>query len=283
MEFSDFPVDERWRYESGVLTITLRRWTDFSATIEKLRAFPDYAKFVWRGQRRDEPLLSSFDRHDRFRGIGQKERDRFLTEHLDTFRVRLRRAFGKGISESTREDDLWATGQHYGLLTPLLDWTKCPFIAAYFAVREEGGSDQPGYHFVYGLHRQVKRLVLKVKRGEAAGKRTRFVEFPRVVSGNDVRLRAQKGLFTKALNGLDIKTNVVERFAAKRPGRIVLIEIKIPSRERKRCLTFLKEEKGIESGTMFPDYEDIATQCNSRLLDIGVAIMGSDLDGLLPK
>jgi hypothetical protein len=47
---------------------------------------------------------------------------------------------------------LWALGQHYGLASPLLDWTESPFVAAYFAFIDTG-ERQTDFRAVYCLHR----------------------------------------------------------------------------------------------------------------------------------
>ena len=68
-------------------------------------------------------------------------------------------------------------------------------------------------------------------------------------------MKEQKGRFTEALNGDDIKVNI-ERLVRKRPfyqEKILLAEILIPYIFRDECLKSL-ESKKITHGTLFPDY-----------------------------
>lgn len=271
MEFKDFPTDGRWKFKNGILTTSLSCWADFQSTIDELQTFKDYKKVVWRGEGRDDRLLlSTFDRYERFRGIGENERHRLLNEHLDNLRNELCRVFGNSTYESERKDVLWAIGQHYGMLTPLLDWTVCPFIAAYFAFHKKGEQGQTKYRVVYGLHKGIRLLLRKMKKGKKVINWERFVQVIRVehedIKNND-RIKAQKGLFTRAFNGVDIKTNV-KKAERKKPGRIYLIEIKIPDTERKECLKTLEDERSIYHTVLFPDKEGVASSCNLKLSDM---------------
>ena len=58
-------------------------------------------------------------------------------EMRDGYLERFKRAAsglrGPNPKELTTEE-WWALGRHYGLVTPLLDWTEKPYIAAFFAI-----------------------------------------------------------------------------------------------------------------------------------------------------
>ena len=135
-------------------TIHLKRWQQFREYIDGDRQImPVY----WRGQKDpSRPLASSFERKilqmagghvpgssmiypydGRYnktvwqKGFYEKYRDGYL-EAFERAASGLR---GPNPKKLTR-DEWWALGRHYGLATPLLDWTEKPYIAAFFALSE---------------------------------------------------------------------------------------------------------------------------------------------------
>lgn len=87
-------------------------------------------RYLFRGQLRyDWPLRASFDRVFPEIPVGQR-RSRF-DEMLSQFRAACE---AEGVSPNVLfTDDLLALGQHYGLPTRLLDWSRSPYVACFFA------------------------------------------------------------------------------------------------------------------------------------------------------
>jgi FRG domain len=140
-----------------VNNVEIANWADFRSWVDADRqVMPVY----WRGQKDPAwPLASKFEREilhlaggwkpeasNLYPYDGRFERDGNRTwaagfyagmrdRYLDAFK---RASSGlRGPSPALLDtDQWWALGRHHGLVTPLLDWTESPYIAAFFPLTE---------------------------------------------------------------------------------------------------------------------------------------------------
>jgi hypothetical protein len=214
---------------------------------------------VWRGQRRDEPLRSTFDR--RARVTDRRSRDLLLETHLARFEREMDISH-PGVLTDRTPVERWALGQHYGLPTPLLDWSKSPDIAAYFALEKRPDGCADCYRYVYALRaRSVPRLLRKLKRNGLVLSTDRYVELLLDLDISRSRLEAQQAAFTMALNGDSIETNV-GRWATKRPGDVSLVKFQIPTEDRDSWMRRLNAmSPPINGVTLQLDLRDAIDRC----------------------
>jgi hypothetical protein len=157
------------------------------------------------------------------------------------------------------ENEWWALGQHYGLATPLLDWTDSPYAAAFFAFEpeEESGTS---HRAIFGLEAGgIPSRSREIAENERHGKRW-GVEVIRPLNHHDIRLVSQAGLFSKAPTGLDLTAWVQRYFHGSKYRR--LVKILIPSRERIVALNTLNR-MNINHLSLFPDLTGSARFCNT--------------------
>jgi hypothetical protein len=238
----------------GVATVTVSSWEAFHEEIGRHRA-----NYVWRGQTQDWPLKASFDRRV---FIDQRDRLRRLKHNLDNFRAEMSKSFPNVLPQ--HDLAAWALGQQYGLRTPLLDWTLSPYIAAYFAFVE--GDDRhnrnDGYRYVYGLNRSVERLKVKLKRAGQLLSSEPSVSFIDQLPYHNPRFTAQRGVFTQAYQGNDI-WKYVQSYAGKRPSKVLVVKIKIPTDDRNKSLRDL-HSMNIDHTSLLLDLHNVIDHCNSK-------------------
>lgn len=260
-EFSEYQKKGgQGEWNSGILKITLDSWDKFHDVTDKLLKLGD---FIWRGQRCDWSLKSKFDR------IVKSNREEKLKEHQNAFRRAIKGRRGNNPPQ-LKEEDLWSLGSHFGLATPLLDWTESPFVATYFAFREKDTHVEPElnepFRFIYALSKDLRRW------GPAESLDSmpldHYIKFVEPLSDENPRLLNQKGLFTIPMSEkIDIEETVQWCYAedpSKGKSRVIFIKIRVPKSERQECLRNL-DRMNINHATLFPDLIGAADYCNLKL------------------
>ena len=169
-------------WNNGIIDIALEQWNKFHGVIAKLF---EHGDFIWRGQTCDWPLKSKFDRMVK----SKQDRETKLVEHKSNFLRAIKGRRGNNPPQLENPEDIWAIGQHFGLATPLLDWTESPFVAAYFAFREKeihiDSAQDNRCRFVFGLNKDIRRWGPgRLSKSEPFHRYINFVEslsdFPRI-------------------------------------------------------------------------------------------------------
>lgn len=248
---SDSPWQNTYEW-NGMLVFDLPSWHCFHRFLIETIAY--YDAYIYRGHRDEKwRLLSSFDRCTG--ELSQEIRSEVLAHHVEDFKKRALDAGIRGAEPSLSQDQWWALGQHHRLLTPLIDWTCSPFVAAFFAFRD--------------CHKGEKRAIFAVSQIEVF-RQGGALRLSAAVTRHNERMRRQAGLHTQTTyqTVLDL-----EALIESRPTSIdtwVLIKMLIPNKCRKCCLRDLRLMNIIPIN-LFPeddqgnDLERIACKSNKTL------------------
>jgi hypothetical protein len=248
---------------NGVQYVKLDSWRDFYPYInQRLRCPQDY---IFRGQRVSSwRLESSLDRA--LKGLGPTATSaRITARHLEQFQLAARAR--RGVNpQALGEPARWALGQHYGLWTPLLDWTESPFVALYFAF-EEPDETQNGSRAVFALSRplvELKSDSISKKQPVGSPARPDIVEFITPETDENARLVSQGGLFTRGTTGVEIEKWVRSHFKGNTDMALVRFVVPEKKGDRFEILRTLNR-MNINHRSLFPDVEGSAKFCNMRL------------------
>jgi len=162
------------------------------------------------------------------------------------------------------DDDWWALGRHHGLMTPLLDWTYSPFVAAYFAYIDCVNQLNPG--FLDGGMELFTRLgganneyisVWSLSYDSRLNKLSEFRIMTRCSVGS-YRQRAQQGVFTHLSSDEHLD---LESYFKKHKLSELLECFFIPTNQYSKALHAL-DLMNINHMTLFPDLQGAAVRAN---------------------
>lgn len=123
---------------------------------------------------------------ERIPGDSMEFRDKFVScRNMERFEFAKERWPGREL------DVVIAMAQHHGVFTRFLDWTKIPYIAAYFAAAEALAK--------YGRNSD-KQMAVWVLNRENIGLYQEFMRIAEVPGGTSPHVSAQSGLFTVPLH-----------------------------------------------------------------------------------
>jgi len=221
--------------------------------------------YIFRGQRRSSwKIETSLDR-----ALKVLKQPVNTARHLEQFRLATRGR--RGVSpQLLDEEGWWALGQHFGLSTPLLDWTESPFVALYFCFTERNKTET-GKRAVFALSRplvQSKSASISQKHLQSPA-RPDVLDIITPESDENTRLVSQRGLFTRSTTGVNIEKWVKRHFSGNTRRR-VLVKIVIPEKrgDRLEALRMLNRVN-INHLSLFPDVGGSAEYCNMRLTVTG--------------
>lgn len=274
------PCEDTW-LSPAIREVKLQSWKHFyDLACDELL---DETGYIWRGQSCDNwKLEPSLDRL--LEGKSETEHREETNKHLDRFQYAMRGRLGSGSLQPNKRDlnEWWALGQHQGLATPLLDWTKSPFVALYFAFSKEE-SDQTPMRAVYAIQRdKIHNRSNEIRQKWSGDSPAPTIEFVSPFIGDNPRLINQGGLFSKAPPSVTIRQWIEKHMPeedypeAMESGEGILanlIKIGIPDAGREECLRALNR-MNINHLTLFPDPFGASEYCNKSL-----SIFGYDYEG----
>lgn len=241
---------------NGMAEVELLSWKYFHDFI--YQEMLQRKHYVWRGQRCSPwPLQSTLDR-----ALSRRTNPELRLAHLDAFKFSVRGRRGANPTTLEKENDWWALGQHFGLATPLLDWTTSPFVAAYFAFAQKKTPQTPRRAIWAISTSTVLKKSNSIAKTHTTPNRAPIVELIRPMSDENARLVNQGGLFSRAPDGVALEQWVSSNFPGLKSA--VLVKITVPNTDRDDCLRSLNR-MNINHLSLFPDLYGASTFCNLSL------------------
>jgi hypothetical protein len=224
-------------------------WHDLHLLIDEY--FTHYNGYIFRGQADASwPLESSLTRAIQRSYPNGSDIRTIVRSHLESFRENIR---GRCALDLLRAPDetLWALGQHFGLYTPLLDWSASPYVALFFSLFGECKSGR----------RALWALLESDVNGWRKLKMAKKLEVVRPLSHDNPRLVSQRALFLDIPVGRSVDSIVKD---APDSDCVTMYKIDFPDSIRNDILAALNN-MNINHASLFPDLAGSSLHANFQL------------------
>ncbi|MEG0604620.1 FRG domain-containing protein [Acinetobacter sp.] len=260
---------------NGRIPVTrLEHWRDFTPFLETEFCNRKSIDLVFRGHRRYDwgltPNLARFNEKN------------VVTNELANMQLKLfRKAIRGRITDHSlfddnelENDELWAIGQHYGLKTPLLDWSYSPFVALFFAFAKTDEQDE--------LENPYRAIYILNKTAISDDEYFRDIRVLEPRKDDHGRLVNQAGLFTFSPYEATIENKLIEilgnedypderlrnasQSEEEEPAILAeyICKVFIKNEQQKECLKFLRR-MNVHHASLFPDLIGAADYSNALI------------------
>jgi hypothetical protein len=260
----------------GTRFVVCGNWDEFVGAIRTRPQGPEAQGRIFRGQSDLNWQLSSL--WERFLADKRANADATPVGRLSDHKLRLFQDYAVGLPDLRRSElqtdlEWWALGRHHGLVTPLLDWTQSPYVAAFFAWMDYHEIRNPGL---------ASWGATPMKSGDGAVVVWELCDPQELVTGEEFRVftsrseharrqKAQQGLFTVLghPDHFDLESYLASRNALDKLSGYI-----IPGHQYRRALTDLRL-MNVNYATLFPDLDGAARQANiEAVFRLSEAIVG---------
>lgn len=226
-------------------------WLELSSLIDDY--FTHYNNYIFRGQADTEwKLESTLTRTTRTFYPNAADHNVVKAAHLACFKENIRGRCNLDL-EAAKEEELWALGQHFGLHTPLLDWTRSPYVAVFFSLF---GDCKSGSRALWAfLEEDVAGINASIQ------DENNKIKVIRPLTHHNQRLVSQNGLFIEAPVGKCIEEMI--RVAPEFEW-VTMYKIAYPDNIRDEVLSALNN-MNINHTSLFPDLIGSSFYTNFRL------------------
>lgn len=234
--------------KSSTAPHTHMTWEEF-----KVFASSQNDDFIYRGQAKSWPLQTSFHR------TGYADLVSYLDKEMKEFEHHINSISSHpyNINDDNSLGALLNLAQHHGYPTPLLDWTKSPYVAAFFAFENESELTKGSKINIYTFNdKKWSKIAGKNANVRAPNIMVKTLELP---GFNNPRVLPQQAI-TMYSNINDIESIIQN--SEKQKGDF-LRRITIDVSEAKKAMRDL-HLMGLTWGSLFPGFDGICKQLKTR-------------------